>query len=440
VKPRPLVDFAAVSRAVEGCELPVKRGRITAVGELLLEAQLPGVRIGTRVEVRRPVGDPLPAEVAACDGPRVRLLPLASTSGVGTGDEVTPVSTARTVPCGRGLLGRVVDPAGLPLDGGPPLRDVEPWPLDRNPPDPLARRSIDEQLVTGLRAIDGCVAVGLGQRIGLLSGPGLGKTTLLGILARRASCDTAVICMVGERGREVREFVDRTLGRSGLARSIVVLATADSPPLVRARALETATAVAEWFRGRGEHVLLLVDSLTRVVRARRDVGLALGQAPARSGFPASAFTALPGLLERAGRAATGSITAVYAVLTDGDGQDPVAEEARALLDGHIALSARLARAGRWPAVDVLESVSRVMDAVVAPQHLAAAAAVRRLLGAYRENEDLILMGAYRQGSSPDTDLALARKVALDAFLAQGADERSSLEFTVQALRDLVRSA
>jgi FliI/YscN family ATPase len=438
VKSKPLVDFESLKGAVERCPLPEKQGRITAVGELTLEALLPGARIGTRVEVLRPEGSPLTAEVASCDGPRVRLLSLEPTAGVGTGDPVRVVATLGALPCGQGLLGRVVDPSGAPLDGGPPLSDVEQWPLNRQAPDPLARRPIDEQLVTGLRAIDGCAAIGLGQRIGLFAGPGQGKTTLLGILARRARCDASVICMVGERGREVRDFVDRTLGPQGLARTAIVLATADAPPLVRVRALEAATAVAEWFRDQGSHVLLLVDSLTRVVRARRDVGLALGEPPARAGFPASSFSSLPGLLERAGRSAEGSITAVYAVLTEGGADDPVAEEARSLLDGHIALSPSLAQAGRWPAVDVLKSVSRVMDAVVAADHLHDAARLRRLLGAYRENEDLILMGAYQRGSSPDTDTAIARKDAIDAFLAQDADDPAALADTVMALRDLAR--
>jgi len=410
------------------------------VEELSLSALLPGARIGARVEVSRPGTEPLAAEVVACDGERARLMPFCSTTGVGPGDQVVKVPGARSLPCGTGLLGRVIDPFGRPLDGRGPLADVATWPLDRPAPDPLARQPVDQQLETGLRAIDGCASLGLGQRVGLFAGPGLGKTTLLGILARRASCDVAVICLVGERGREVRDFLDRILGAEGLARTCVVLATADAPPLVRVNALLAATAVAEWFRDQSEHVLLLVDSLTRVVRARRDVALSLGEQPARSGFPASAFSALPGLLERGGRSDKGSISAVYAVLTENTVDDPVAEEARSLLDGHIVLDTAAARAGRWPAIDVLESVSRVMDAVVDREQMGHAATLRRWLGAYRENEDLILMGAYRRGTSSDTDSALDRKQVIDAFLAQDASRSSSVEQTRKALADLVGGA
>lgn len=436
----PLVDLEQLERTAARCALPVVRGRITAAEELSLAALLPGARIGDRVEVCRDGVEPLPAEVVACDGERARLMPLRSTAGFGPGDLVVTIPGARSLDCGPGVLGRVIDPAGRPLDGRGPLVDVEAWPVDRPAPDPLSRLPVDRQLVTGLRAIDGCVALGLGQRVGLFAGPGVGKTTLLGVLARRASCDVAVICLVGERGREVRDLLDHTLGAEGLTRSCVVLAPADAPPLVRAQALEAATAVAEWFRDRGDHVLLLVDSLTRVVRARRDVALSLGEPPARGGYPASAFAALPAVLERAGRAQQGSITGVYAVLTEGRGEDPVAEEARSLLDGHVVLDAGLARAGRWPAVDVLGSVSRVMDAVVGGEQQAQAASLRRLLGAYRENEDLILMGAYRRGASRDTDLALDRKQAIDAFLAQDADRPSSPERTRADLAELVRGA
>jgi type III secretion protein N (ATPase) len=440
VSRKPLVDFAELEGAAARCALPVVRGRITAVEELSLAALLPGARIGTRVEVVRPGIEPVAAEVVVCDGERVRLAPFDSTAGIGPGDRVVTVPGGRSIPCGPGLLGRVIDPAGRPLDGRGPLADVDPWPLDRLAPDPLNRLPVDRQLVTGVRAIDGCVALGLGQRLGLFAGPGLGKTTLLGVLARRARCDAAVICLVGERGREVRDFVDHILGAEGLARTCVVLAAADAPALVRVHALSAATAVAEWFRDQGAHALLLVDSLTRVVRARRDVALSLGERPARGGFPASAFAAMPGLLERAGCAEQGSITGVYAVLTEGGADDPVAEEARSLLDGHLVLDPGLARAGRWPAIDVLESVSRVMGSVVPEEQAAHAAALRRLVGAYRENEDLILMGAYRRGTSRDTDAALDRKQAIDDFLAQDAGRPSSPEQTRAALADLVRGA
>ncbi|MCP4606816.1 MAG: FliI/YscN family ATPase [Proteobacteria bacterium] len=434
-----IVDFKTLQERVKGCSLPIRRGRVTAARELCIEAELPGARVGMRVSVDRPGRRPIAAEVASCDGPFVRLLPLASVTGIGPGDGVQASADENTIPCGEGLLGRVVDPLGMPVDKGPSLSDLKPWSLDRPAPDPLTRLPVDEQLVTGIRSIDGCLSLGLGQRIGLFAGPGLGKSTLLGNLALRAHCDTSVICLVGERGREVKQFLDHNLGPRGLARSVIVLAPADSPPLVRAHALNAATAISEWFRAQGKHVLLLVDSLTRVVRAKRDIALALDEAPARGGFPVSAFASLPSLLERTGRNTSGSITAIYAVLTEGERGDPVAEEARSLLDGHIVLSPKLARAGRWPAIDIVRSVSRVMDAVVSPKQLNAAQNLKRLLSAHQEHEDLILMGAYRRGTSPNTDLALERMKEIETFVRQTSNEHSTIQATFTALGRLVRN-
>ncbi len=432
-----MVDLKALSRRVDNAVVPVLRGRITSAKEVGLEADLPGAHVGMRVLVERPEGSPLPAEVLSSVGARVCLLPLDVSTGVGPGDAVVAVEGEDVVPSGNGLLGRIVDPLGNPLDGGSLFVDTELWPLNRRAPNPLTRPPIDKPLITGIRAIDGCLSLGLGQRIGLFAGPGLGKTTLLGTLARRAHSDVSVICLVGERGREVKQFIDQHLGSHGLARSVVVLAAQDAPLLVRARALVTATALAEWFRQAGNDVLLLVDSLTRAVRARRDVALALGEAPARGGFPASSFTSLPSLLERTGRDTHGSITAIYAVLTEGGLDDPVAEEARSLLDGHIVLSSKLARAGRWPAIDVVRSVSRVADDVASPKHRDAANKLKRLLGAHEENEDLILMGAYRQGTSRDTDIAMERQVQIKAFLEQRDDSASPIEATISAIQALV---
>lgn len=435
-----MTDFDALHDAVARCALPVRRGSVVAAGELRLEAILPGARLGEIVELRTRDGALLRAEVASCEGDRAGLLPFAPLAGVGVGDEVLVVARAASIPCGDALLGRVVDPFGTPLDGGPALAGLAPFDVDRNAPKPLARRAVDEQLVTGIRAIDGCLPLGKGQRVGLFAGPGQGKSTLLGMLARRAACDVAVVCLVGERGREVREFIDGALGPEGLARAVVVVAAADAPPLVRARALPAATAIAEWFRGRGRDVLLVVDSLTRVARGRRDAALALGEPPSRSSYPASALAGLAELLERAGRDERGSITAVYTVLTEGGPQDPVAEEARAALDGHVALSERLARAGRWPAIDVPASISRVMRAIASDAHVTAAERLRSLLSAYAENEELILVGAYRAGTSQETDLALERRDAIAAFLRQGANEHSRLDETLARLTALSRGA
>ncbi|MDJ0765076.1 MAG: FliI/YscN family ATPase [Myxococcota bacterium] len=434
-----LIRVNELKKQADTCAFPVCHGKVTGAGAVCVQAVLPGARVGSRVVIERSQQDKVHAEVVACEGTRVELLPLATTTGIGPGDRVTLTADQDVISCSSALLGRVIDPMGMPLDGGKALPHNDLWPLDRAAPDPLARKPISELLVTGVRAIDGCLSLGLGQRIGLFAGPGLGKSTLLGTLAKRAQCDACVICLVGERGREVRAFLDQTLGPKGLAKSAVVLATADAPLLVRARAMITATAVAEWFRSQGRHVLLLVDSLTRAVRARRDIALALGDAPARNGFPAASFATLPGLVERTGRDAVGSITAIYTVLTEGDSGDPIAEEARSLLDGHIVLSAKRARAGQWPAIDITRSVSRVMDVVVSPEHRMAARHLKRLLGAYEEQEDLILMGAYCRGTSSDTDLALDRKDQIDAFLRQNSeDSPSSLKATIGALADITR--
>lgn len=433
---RSCADFAGLARAVEQVAWPVCRGRVTASSRLGQEAVLPGARPGDRVLVARRSAEPFLAEVMRCQGACVSLAPLGEAEGAGPGDAVIPAPGGTAIPCGQELIGRVIDPLGRPVDGGPAILGTTPWPLERPAPDPLTRRPVDRQLETGIRAVDGCLGLGVGQRVGLFAGPGLGKTTLLGALARRAACDACVVCLVGERGREVRDLLDSALGAVGLARSTVVLAPADAPPLLRFRALGAATAVAEWFRDQGKDVLLIVDSLTRVVRAARDVALSLGEPPARGGFPAWAFAALPALVERTGSSDRGSITAVYAVLTEGAGDDPVAEEARSLLDGHIVLSARLAAAGRFPAIDVVRSVSRVFHKIAPPGQIAAATEIRRLLTAYEEREDLVLMGAYRAGSCPDTDRALTLRPALDAFFAQDLARGVALAETRAALAAL----
>jgi ATP synthase in type III secretion protein N len=435
-----MTDFDAIMDAVARCPIPVRRGRVSAVGELRLEALLPGARIGEIAEVTGPAGSRIRAEVVACDGDRAALLPFAPLAGIGVGDELRVVASSAAIPCGPGLLGRVVDPFGAPLDGAPLPPGLAEWAVDRPAPPPLARRAVDAQLATGVRAIDGCLALGKGQRVGLFAGPGQGKSTLLATLARRAACDVAVVCLVGERGREVREFLDRAIGAEGLARTAVVVAAADAPPIARAKALPAASAIAEWFRAQGRDVLLLVDSLTRVARARRDAAAAMGEPASRSGYPASALAGLAELIERAGRDERGSITAVYTVLTEGGAEDPVAEEARAALDGHIVLSAKAASAGLWPAIDVVKSISRVMRAICRDAHVANAAALRRLVAAREENEELLLVGAYRAGTSRDTDLAIERAAAIAAFLRQGSDEASSLDETLRRLEVLVRGA
>jgi type III secretion protein N (ATPase) len=418
---------------------PVRaRGRVTALAGLALRAELDGARVGELVEIDLGAGGRLPAEVVGFrDGESV-LLPLGEVRGLGPGCEAVPLRRAPSLRAGPALLGRVLDGLGRPLDGRPMPRGLAEWPVDRPAPGPLRRGRVQRPLFTGLRAVDGLLPLGEGQRVGLFAGPGAGKSTLLGQIARQARADAVVVGLVGERGREVREFVEGALGPVGLSRAVVVASTGDEPALVRLQAARAATALAEWFaEAEGRSVLLLLDSASRFARAQREVGLAAGEPPARQGYPPSAFAALPRLLERAGPRERGCITAVYTVLAPGgDLEDPVADEIRAALDGHLVLDARLAERGWYPALDPLRSLSRLAPAVAGPAQRAAAARVRELLDAWERVRDLVALGAYARGSDPLADEALARLPALEAFLRQGPEERSGPDETLARLEAL----
>jgi type III secretion protein N (ATPase) len=417
---------------------PRVAGRVTALTGLVLRATAPGARVGETVIVERAGGPPLIAEVVGFRQEEVVLLPLGPAEGVGPDSVVRPTGRTFAVRCGPALLGRVIDALGEPLDGQP-LPPLEWWPVERAAPDPLARRRVTRPLSLGVRAIDGLLTVGEGQRLGLFAGPGLGKTTLLGHFARHSDAEVIVVGLVGERGREVRDFLDGQLDEATRKRAVCVVATSDAPPLLRLKSAFVATAVAEHFRALGRRVLLLVDSLTRVARAQREVGLAAGEPPARQGYPPSVFAMLPRLLERTGQSAEGSITAVYAILTSGDAaDDPIADEVRAILDGHLILSRELAARNHWPAIDVVRSLSRVMDDLVDGEHRRLAGRVREVLATYERQRDLVLLGAYRPGSDPATDDALARVGAIERFLRQERDERTGLEEARRALEALFR--
>jgi type III secretion protein N (ATPase) len=414
-------------------------GKVTEMTGLVLRATAPGARAGELVIIERSRGGPLRAEVVGFRGEEVVLLPLGDASGVGPDSVVRPTGRPFAIRCGPSLLGRVLDGLGEPIDhieGIDVPEGLEPWPVERNAPDPLSRRRVTAPLALGVKALDGCLTVGEGQRIGLFAGPGLGKSTLLGQIARNSDAEVNVIALVGERGREVRDFIETQLGEEGLRRSVVVAATSDAPPLMRLKSALVATAIAEHFRERGKRVLLLLDSLTRVARAQREVGLAAGEPPARQGFPPSVFAMLPRLLERTGQSDRGSITAVYAVLTAqgaDDLDDPVADEVRAILDGHIWLSRDLAARNHWPAIDVVRSLSRVMDEIVDEPHRDAAANLREVISTYERQRDLILLGAYRRGSDEDTDYALDMIDEAYAFLRQARDERQPFDVTRKQL-------
>jgi type III secretion protein N (ATPase) len=426
------------ARLASARPLPL-RGRVTAVTGLVVEAAVPEARLGEVVEIRRPGGAPLLAEVVGIREARAVLLPLGEPSAIGLDADVLALGRPLAVRVGDGLRGRVLDGLGRPLDGRPLPAGLEEWPVDAPAPAPLARRSISRPMPLGIRAIDGLLTVGEGQRVGLFAGSGVGKSTLLGQIARGSRCDVVVVGLVGERGREVGEFVDKCLGPEGLGRSVVVAATSDAPALLRLKAAHVATSIAEWFASRGRSVMLLLDSVTRYARALREVGLAAGEPPARQGYPPSVFQALPRLLERAGMRERGSITAIYTVLVaGGDMEEPIADEVRGILDGHVVLERRLAAAGRFPAIDVLQSVSRVMPAVTTGEHRNAAARLRELLAAWERNRDLIALGAYRPGADADTDAAIARMPAIEGFLRQEADGPSGgggLEEVVARMRE-----
>jgi type III secretion protein N (ATPase) len=410
-------------------------GRLTRISGLALEAALGGVRQGEVVEIG--AAPPLLAEVVGLREERAVLLPLGEPGGIGLDAEVRPSGAPLEVRAGEGLLGRVLDGLGRPIDGRPAPEGLVAWPVDRSPPPALSRERVRAAMPLGVRALDGFLTLGRGQRLGLFAGAGVGKSSLLGRIARDAAADAVVVCLVGERGREVREFVEDALGPAGLARSVVVAATSDAPALVRLRAPQVATALAEWLAEGGRDVLFLCDSVTRFARAQREVGLAAGEPPARQGYPASVFQALPRLLERTGGRARGCVTAVYTVLVaGGDQEEPIADEVRGLLDGHVILDRRLAERGHFPAVDVLASVSRVMGSVAAPAHAVAAARVRALLAAWERQRDLVLLGAYRAGSDPEVDRAIERWPAIEAFLRQGSEEREPFERTVERLQEL----
>jgi type III secretion protein N (ATPase) len=432
------VDVARLRAAVARATPLRLRGRVTRLAGVVLEAAAAGLRQGEAVEILTPGRAPLEAEVVGLREDRAVLLPLGDPVGVGLDSEVVGTGGPFAIRAGEGLLGRILDGLGRPADGRPLPPGLEEWAVDRPAPAPLSRRRVERPLPLGVRAIDGLCTLAEGQRLGLFAGSGVGKSTLLGQIARGTRAELSVIALVGERGREVREFVEDALGPEGLARSVVVAATSDAPALVRLKAAHVATAVAEWFAERGANVLFMLDSITRYARAQREVGLAAGEPPARQGYPASVFAALPRLLERTGNRARGGITALYTVLVaGGDLEEPIADEVRGVLDGHVVLDRRIAERGRFPAVDPLASLSRVMPAVTTAAHRAAASRLRALLAAHERHRDLIAVGAYRRGSDPETDAALERLPAIEAFLAQAPDEAEPWDRTLARLAEVV---
>jgi flagellum-specific ATP synthase len=397
---------------------PRRTGRVTRIVGLRVEVEGIEAAVGDAVRIVWS-GGTLDAEVVALQNSSLACMPLGDLRGVRYGDTVEAFGRPLPLAVGTGLLGRVVDGLGRPIDGGPALADWDEVSVDAAPPHPLRRDLVNRQLALGVRAVDTLVPCGRGQRLGIFAGSGVGKSSLLSMIARGTDASVSVLALVGERGREVNEFIQRDLGPEGLARSVVVVATSDEPALVRIRAAFTATRIAEWFRDQGHDVVLMMDSLTRFAMAQREVGLSAGEPPATRGYPPSVFSVLPKLLERAGAAEVGSITGLYTVLVEGDDMnEPIADAARSILDGHITLSRRLATAGHFPSIEVLDSISRVEPAVTDAAQRALAREVRRLLAAYRDAKDLIEIGAYVPGANPLVDRAVVLKDSVDTFLCQ----------------------
>ena len=426
--------FRKLDRAIARGSFIEVRGTVSDVVGLVIESDGPNAAIGDVCRVEADAG-PVSCEVVGFRGDKMLLMPLGELAGVRAGASVRATGEAFRIPTGDGLRGRVLDGLGRPMDGHGPLPTSKTASTAGSPPSAMTRALISAPLATGVRAIDGLLTLGQGQRMGIFSGSGVGKSTLLGMIARNCVADVNVICLVGERGREVREFIEGDLGPTGLQRSVIVCATSDQPALIRLRAAFTATAIAESFRDQGLRVLLMMDSVTRFAMAQREVGLAIGEPPSTKGYTPSVFAILPKLMERAGNNDVGSITALYTVLVEGDDtNEPIADVTRSILDGHIVLSRRLTSRGHYPPIDVLQSLSRTMPRVASEEQIEWARDLRELQAAYADVEDLVNIGAYKAGSSPIADRAIRLKPSIDKFLRQTMTEGETYDATLEKLK------
>lgn len=433
-----MVDLKRYTRITKN-QLWTYTGQVTQVVGMGIESLGPLANIGDICYIEaRGQEKQIKAEVIGFKGDHLLLMPLGGLEGIGPGCKVVAYGDRLTIPVSDQLLGKVVDWSATPIDGEQIICE-DTVPIDNDAPNPLTRNRISEPISLGVRAIDGMLTVGKGQRIGIFAGSGVGKSTLLGMIARNALSDINVIALIGERGREVREFLEKDLKEEGLRRSIVVVATSDQPALMRLKAAMTATAIAEYFREQGKDVLLMMDSLTRFSMAQREIGLATGEPPVSRGYTPSVFAQLPRLLERAGNSDKGSITGMYTVLVDGDDfNEPITDTARGILDGHIVLSRKLANKGHYPAIDVLASISRVMSDIVTDEHKAFAREIKKQMAIYKESEDLINVGAYNRGSSPEIDMAIEKIGPINQFLQQATHDQISFDETYSIMAEITK--
>ena len=426
---------ANVHKRLDNVDLYQYKGSVSKLLGLTVEVKLPGLKIGDLCFIEAANGEKKPAEVVAFKGDVAQLLLLYDGAGIGQGSLVQTTGRPITIPVGDFLLGRLINPMGEAMDGRPMDISGALWRnVEGPPPGPFERPIIQEMFSTGVRAIDSCMTFGCGQRMGLFAGSGVGKSTLLGMIARNSDADVNVVALIGERGREVKEFIEDALGPEGMKHSVLVCSTGDQPPLIRQKCLLTATAVAEYFRDQGKKVFLMTDTITRCAMAGREVGLSIGEPPTMKGYPPSIFSWLQKALERAGNSERGSITAFYTVLMEGDDiNDPIVDTVRGITDGHIFLSRKVAEANHYPAIDVLGSISRLMSAIASPEHKEAAAKMRKILAMYRENKDLIDVGMYQPGSNPKLDTAIEMMPKINGFLQQRTSDSVNMQNTIDTL-------
>ncbi len=438
------MNFAAVRETVRKADLFRYQGKIEKIIGMTIEASGPEANIGDVCRIYKKGSGSLSdsfiyGEVVGFNNGKVMLMPYTDIEGIGPGSIVDNTGRQLQVGVGKALVGRIINAIGQPIDGGPPIETTESYSIAGEPVNPLTRPRIEDIIPFGVKAIDGLLTIGRGQRMGIFAGSGVGKSTLLGMIAREVQADINVIALVGERGREVLEFIERDLGEKGMARSVLVVATSDQPSMMRNKCPMTATAIAEYFKDQGLNVLLMMDSLTRYAMAQREIGLATGEAPIARGYTPSIYTAMPKLLERAGNFEKGSITGIYTVLVEGDDtNEPISDTVRGIIDGHIILSRKVAARNHYPAIEILESVSRLMSEITDKSQQETASKLRNLLSVYNSNFDLVSIGAYKKGTNPALDEALRKIDKINAFLQQATDEAFSYEETVRLMKEAVK--